>query len=97
MSVHTRNTDEARASDKLSQKKSFARLSDAVGLTVFTSRRSHPDMNSATSSRSRHRSRLQAAAAALLILAFFATGTALIVRCVVALAETPAEVFGNGR
>jgi len=54
-------------------------------------------MNSATSSRSRHRSRLQAAAAALLILAFFATGTALIVRCVVALAETPAEVFGNGR
>ena len=40
---------------------------------------------------------LRTAAAILLVLAILAAGTALIVRCAVALAEAPAEVFGNGR
>lgn len=54
-------------------------------------------MQPATSSRSRLSAGLRAAAATLLLVAIVAAGTALIVRCIVELAEAPAEVFGNGR
>ena len=54
-------------------------------------------MNPANSSRSRLSAGLRAAAAALLLVAIVAAGTALIVRCITEVAALSAEAGRNGR